>query len=430
MHFTTWPCILLVTLALATPPACSLKCINTLASWCPHSHIDVTCLCGNHLSYMGCITDICIGETYVAARDHFLGTCLEHHVDIGSVTNRTTLQLVSHNGYSSQLIKELNDLITNSKAAAKVVTESEPSVPLEGSKEASIGTLEPVEKKGEEIPEMNISTTSSSRKEETIGSSAPHSFEPFIKTPEEFELQEPTELKEVESSKVTQKVTENPILSSAEEINRDMKKIKENSDFEKFRNKEFETIEESIELHPHTSAARKTDNTKQQKESENESEAVEPGITGRERPIGVHYKDSDSASAAGQTKKNKPQKSLFFPQDININKLRGTTLDDNDEEADHIQSIAEVSISSNKKPEAQQPVSNSYPDPPNKIYKKMKAAYDEDGLQKYSGFVSPFSASRSKARLLRAATEKKNNYLGSKSNKPVAANHMPSLGET
>lgn len=70
--------IFLVLQAVATPPACFLACTNALASNCTHGHRDLSCLCRARDSLVGCLVDICPYGVFDSARDHYLGTCLEH----------------------------------------------------------------------------------------------------------------------------------------------------------------------------------------------------------------------------------------------------------------------------------------------------------------------------------------------------------------
>lgn len=62
----------------ATPPACFLSCINEVAHTCPLKHADYECLSNHRDSVIGCLVDICPYGKFESARDHFLGTCLEH----------------------------------------------------------------------------------------------------------------------------------------------------------------------------------------------------------------------------------------------------------------------------------------------------------------------------------------------------------------
>lgn len=70
--------LFLLTLVTATPPACFLSCINEVAHTCPREHIDIYTLCVKRDSVIGCLVDICPYGNFESARDHFLGTCLEH----------------------------------------------------------------------------------------------------------------------------------------------------------------------------------------------------------------------------------------------------------------------------------------------------------------------------------------------------------------
>lgn len=63
---------------LATPPACFLSCINEIAHDCPEDAVNLTCICINEDLIIGCLVDICPFGTFISARDHYIGTCLEH----------------------------------------------------------------------------------------------------------------------------------------------------------------------------------------------------------------------------------------------------------------------------------------------------------------------------------------------------------------
>lgn len=62
----------------ATPPSCFISCINEISRTCPRGHIDIEAHCSKEDSMIGCLVDICPYGTFNSARDHFLGTCLEH----------------------------------------------------------------------------------------------------------------------------------------------------------------------------------------------------------------------------------------------------------------------------------------------------------------------------------------------------------------
>lgn len=70
-------CILL-SVVIATPPACFLSCINEVARLCPRAHLDIGCLCAKQEQVIGCLVDICPYGTFEASKDHYFGTCLEH----------------------------------------------------------------------------------------------------------------------------------------------------------------------------------------------------------------------------------------------------------------------------------------------------------------------------------------------------------------
>ncbi|KAK6456826.1 uncharacterized protein RJT20DRAFT_1414 [Scheffersomyces xylosifermentans] len=69
---------LLLTSVVATPPACFLSCVSEIARTCVRNKADLTCICANEDSLVGCLVDICPYGTFLSARDHYLGTCMEH----------------------------------------------------------------------------------------------------------------------------------------------------------------------------------------------------------------------------------------------------------------------------------------------------------------------------------------------------------------
>ncbi|SGZ47202.1 CIC11C00000001789 [Sungouiella intermedia] len=85
-----WVIILITTLYVvsvaATPPACFLSCINEAARNCPRKHSDLRCLCRSQDILIGCFVDICPYGNFESARDHFLGTCMEHQVPKDATT--------------------------------------------------------------------------------------------------------------------------------------------------------------------------------------------------------------------------------------------------------------------------------------------------------------------------------------------------------
>lgn len=67
------------TIVAATPPACFLSCINEVAHDCPRSLVDLLCLCAAKDTLLSCFIDLCPVGNFYSARDHYLGTCLEHN---------------------------------------------------------------------------------------------------------------------------------------------------------------------------------------------------------------------------------------------------------------------------------------------------------------------------------------------------------------
>ncbi|KAI5970280.1 hypothetical protein CANMA_000632 [Candida margitis] len=71
--------ILLITrLVISTPPACLLSCISEVSSKCERGWSSLSCVCNKEDQIVGCLIDICPFGNFNSARDHFLGTCLEH----------------------------------------------------------------------------------------------------------------------------------------------------------------------------------------------------------------------------------------------------------------------------------------------------------------------------------------------------------------
>ncbi|KAG7663564.1 uncharacterized protein J8A68_002950 [[Candida] subhashii] len=70
----------------ATPPSCFLSCVGEVTRDCHSKLTDVTCACISEDKLIGCLVDICPYGTFLSARDHFMGTCLEHGRP--TVTNR------------------------------------------------------------------------------------------------------------------------------------------------------------------------------------------------------------------------------------------------------------------------------------------------------------------------------------------------------
>lgn len=60
------------------PPACFLSCIAEVSRTCRHSLRHLSCVCIREDQIVGCLIDICPFGNFNSARDHFLGTCLEH----------------------------------------------------------------------------------------------------------------------------------------------------------------------------------------------------------------------------------------------------------------------------------------------------------------------------------------------------------------
>lgn len=69
--------ILFVTV-ISTPPACFISCTSEIGRKCPGGLTDLTCLCSKEDDIVACLVDICPFGTFLSARDHYIGTCLEH----------------------------------------------------------------------------------------------------------------------------------------------------------------------------------------------------------------------------------------------------------------------------------------------------------------------------------------------------------------
>ncbi|RLV95237.1 hypothetical protein JA1_001233 [Spathaspora sp. JA1] len=64
--------------ARSTPPACFLSCIGESTRFLCDGLNDLTCACKNEDKVTECLIDICPYGAFLSARDHFIGTCLEH----------------------------------------------------------------------------------------------------------------------------------------------------------------------------------------------------------------------------------------------------------------------------------------------------------------------------------------------------------------
>ncbi|GEQ70225.1 hypothetical protein JCM33374_g3901 [Metschnikowia sp. JCM 33374] len=65
-------------LVIATPPACFIRCINSISNICEKNQADIQCLCKIHEAVNQCIALHCPADHFYSARDHFSGTCSEH----------------------------------------------------------------------------------------------------------------------------------------------------------------------------------------------------------------------------------------------------------------------------------------------------------------------------------------------------------------
>lgn len=75
----------------AIPPACFLSCVSEVSRTCPHKLDDIPCVCAKKNVLIGCLVDICPYGVFDAARDHFLGTCLEHSKPTSTEASTPTL---------------------------------------------------------------------------------------------------------------------------------------------------------------------------------------------------------------------------------------------------------------------------------------------------------------------------------------------------
>lgn len=69
---------ILFSTVISTPPACFISCTSEIGRTCPRGLIDLTCLCSKEDDIVACLVDICPFGTFLSARDHYIGTCLEH----------------------------------------------------------------------------------------------------------------------------------------------------------------------------------------------------------------------------------------------------------------------------------------------------------------------------------------------------------------
>lgn len=107
----------LISSVVATPPACFLSCVAESARTCTEGLSDVTCLCAAQSALIGCLVDICPYGTFESARDHFLGTCLEHE--------KPTYGMYPP-GYNPDKISH-SKISTSTKAPSSTATPSSPS---------------------------------------------------------------------------------------------------------------------------------------------------------------------------------------------------------------------------------------------------------------------------------------------------------------
>lgn len=70
--------IILFSTVLSIPPACFISCTSEIARTCANGLTDLTCLCNKEDEIVTCLVDICPFGVFVSARDHYIGTCLEH----------------------------------------------------------------------------------------------------------------------------------------------------------------------------------------------------------------------------------------------------------------------------------------------------------------------------------------------------------------
>lgn len=112
--------IYFISLVVATPPACFLSCINEVAKSCEFNHRDLTCLCQKKDEIFGCLVDICPYGNFESARDHYLGTCLEH--------NRPHSPYEGKESTSSETMTE--DCDESTKTSTIIVPRPTPSTPL------------------------------------------------------------------------------------------------------------------------------------------------------------------------------------------------------------------------------------------------------------------------------------------------------------
>lgn len=70
--------LILIQCANSLPPACFLSCIAEVSRNCGRGLSQLSCVCIKEDEIVGCLIDICPFGNFNSARDHFLGTCLEH----------------------------------------------------------------------------------------------------------------------------------------------------------------------------------------------------------------------------------------------------------------------------------------------------------------------------------------------------------------
>ncbi|KAI5961697.1 hypothetical protein KGF57_001631 [Candida theae] len=70
--------LVLIQNVCSIPPACFLSCAAEVSRTCERGLSQMTCVCLKEDQIVGCLIDICPFGNFNSARDHFLGTCLEH----------------------------------------------------------------------------------------------------------------------------------------------------------------------------------------------------------------------------------------------------------------------------------------------------------------------------------------------------------------
>lgn len=103
----------LASISATKPPSCFKPCLHNIAQWGEGGLSNLTNICSNHLSLVGCLIDICEGASLLQAKNHFFDTCKANNIDYELITNSTTLRIIEEN---NKHIKDTRNLTATEKS--------------------------------------------------------------------------------------------------------------------------------------------------------------------------------------------------------------------------------------------------------------------------------------------------------------------------